>query len=148
MYSQTIGPHCSGKSSFVKSLDQDVKDHVIDDAPELYQKVFLPIALSVWQDKVSGEVVQALKGRVVHGIPIIERLKSQKGSEQVILTMLFAKVITFKEFEEKISNLLSDTDHDELFINCAKEVFMTKGNVLVRNFELELRFFLSHLTEN
>jgi hypothetical protein len=83
---------------------------------------------------VSGEVVQALKGRVVHDIPIIERLKSQKGSEQVILTLLFAKAITFKEFEEKMSNLLSDTDHDELFITCAKEVFMTKGNVLVSSF--------------
>ncbi len=111
-------------------MDEDCQDYVIDDAPQLYEKVALAIALNVWQDKVSGEVVQALKGRTVHEIPVLDRLKSMRGSEQTLLTLLFAKMITFKEFEEKVSTLLAGADYEEIFMQCVKELFNLKTLVV------------------
>ena len=102
--------------------------------PELHVKVPVEIACKVWQDKISGDVVQTLRGHTVYDIPMLERLKKMRGLELTLVALLFAKLITYKEFEEKMEPLLEEADYGDIFLAAVRELHQTKGIALVCSF--------------
>lgn len=114
----------------MKSLNENVLEITTESSPELYEKVPVDLILKVWQDKVSGDVVQSLRGHTQFNVPMLDRLKSMKRIEISSIALLFSKLITFKEFEERIQATLGEEEYCDIFLSCAKELH-NKGKVLV-----------------
>lgn len=107
---------------------------VTENTPELHVKVSAEIAAKVWQDKISGDVVQTLRGQTVYNVPMLERLKKMRGLELTLVALLFAKLIPLKEFEEKMTPQLEEADYGDIFLSCVRELYHTKGVALVCRF--------------
>lgn len=74
------------------------------------------MAAAVWRDKITGEVIQALKNKNSSGKPLMERLKEQKESEVVYLALYFARMMTLDELVVKLHKILPTAEYFDSFV--------------------------------
>lgn len=122
MFCQTIGPNCSGKTEFVKSLGEDVKEFSNDNIHGLYERIPIGLAAAVWSDKITGDVIQALKNQKSTGKPLMERLKEQKESELVYLTLYYARLMTLEELTSKLKKILPTAEYFDAFMEVIVDI--------------------------
>lgn len=105
-----------------------------ESVPDLHVKVPVEICAKVWQDKISGDVVQTLRGQTVYNIPMLERLKKMRGLELTYVALLFSKLMPLQDFEAKMDFLLQESDYGDIFLSAVRELYQTKGVVVVSRY--------------
>ncbi len=109
---QTVGPSCSGKTAYIKSLAEKLKSYSVTDVPQLYEKIPLESAISLWQNGHGSLPHNPL----IYEISLKDRVIGLTDSEQMLILLLFSKKITFEEFAMQLDEkALKDTLMADLY---------------------------------
>ena len=135
---QTIGPQCSGKTIFVQNLGEPIAEFVLEDSPGIVEKAPVNYAIHMWSKDFTTEdecpvitdADRAVMNTVYYGITLENRLSQMSNSEQMILTLLFNREITFGYFQEKVEGIIADETLRRTFIEVCSEVY-DQGKLMV-----------------
>jgi hypothetical protein len=86
----TIGPQCSGKTTFLRKYMR-IKDVAIDDVPGVYEKVLV-------EALVSAEGLELVPDVNVYRRPLRERVMEVQASEQGLITQRIFGVMPADQF--------------------------------------------------
>ncbi len=134
-----MGPPCSGKSTFVRSLGETTVDFNLYDRNDMHDIVPLGAAveIGVKADKAAGSVPvhstehhnQQIKS---DAMKLNDRLITQKllGTEKMLIALVFTHNISFDFFRTRLMILLRGQTHMKLLLDCCTEL-MKKRMLMV-----------------
>ena len=99
----TIGPPCSGKTTWIGKQDVDIQDIALDDQDGVYR------ALPAHYFVTAPQNDTLLQEQVV-GKTLLERIQAPDQAELVCLCRFLAKNVTRGELKEQLQNLHNSTD--------------------------------------
>lgn len=103
-------------------MDENVKVFSNDRIPGLYEKVAIGLAACVWREKMTGDAIQAMKGHLIQGKPLLDCLKEQKDTEIALVTLLFSRLMNMDDFVFKLRRILPTADYFNTFLEAIKDV--------------------------
>ena len=125
---QTVGPQCSGKTTYLKSLlVEGVDDIATDNIPQVYEKV--PVESFLNRIGLSKDN-SVYEDRTTYGISVFNRIEEISRLEQGLLTALFAGKKTFNEIESNLLSVLPEDESRADFLAALKEVLAQKRKMV------------------
>lgn len=128
---QTIGPQCSGKTTYLKNLvPEGVEDVSTDDVPQVYDKV--PVGaftnrISFPDDNTSYE------DRRSYGISLLTRIDQISNEEQGLLCLLFTGQKDYSQIESRLLAALPDEGNGRIEFLAALKSVLAQKYTMVRN---------------
>lgn len=78
------------------------------DTVEFYEAVPLDTAIQLWNNTAHEGTLKALKNKIVSGISVLDRLRSERCDEQALLCLYFDQLITKKQLKERMSQIIGN----------------------------------------
>lgn len=120
-------------------MGEPVAEFVLEDSAGIVEKAPVNYAIHMWSkdfttEEECPEVTQTDRkamSTVYYGISLENRLSQMSNSEQMILTLLFNREITFGYFQEKVEGIIADEALRRTFIEVCSEIY-DQGKLMVR----------------
>ena len=125
--SQTIGPQCAGKTTFVNNLlPEGIEDIAIDDVPQSYEKVPLGTFLKQLGYDTEHSTVTELgveySDKKTYGMSVLTRISQIATEEQGILAVPFSGTRSFVDVRESLVAVLPEGDVAEMFLEVVEDI--------------------------
>ena len=128
---QTVGPQCSGKTTYLKGLlVEGVDDIATDNIPQVYEKV--PVESFLNRIGLSKDS-SSYEDRTTYGISVFNRIEEISRLEQGLLTALFTGKKSFSEIESSLLAVLPEDETKADFMSALKEVIALKRKMVSSN---------------
>ena len=128
---QTVGPQCSGKTTYLKSLlVEGVDDIATDNIPQVYEKV--PVESFLNRIGLSKDS-SSYEDRTTYGTSVFNRIEEISRLEQGLLTALFTGKKSFSEIESSLLAVLPEDETKADFMAALKEVIALKRKMVSPN---------------
>lgn len=119
-------------------MGEPVAEFVLEDSAGIVEKAPVNFAIHMWSKDFTTEdecpevsdADRAAMSTLYYGITLENRLSQMSNSEQMILTLLFNREITFGYFQEKVEGIIADETLRRTFVEVCSEIY-DQGKLMV-----------------